>query len=112
VHILWRAIEHLDEDFQRGGYVSPKSQNHRNSGLLVPALLTITTVELVVTQQAARRTGPPGSPVRVVAAQKRQRASACAQIIWAILFNDCLYPHLFEQVAKFQTLNQTATRAA
>jgi hypothetical protein len=112
MHILWRAIEHLDEDFQRGGYVSPKSQNHRNSGLLVPALLTITAVELVVTQQAARRAGPPRSPLRIVAAQKRQRASACAQIIWTIPFNDCLYPHLFEQVAKFQALNQTATRAA
>jgi len=112
MHILWRAIEHLDEDFQRGGYVSAKSQNRRNSGLLVPALLTITTVELVVPQQAARRAGPPRSPLRIVAAQKRQRASTCAQIIWTIPFNDCLYPHLFEQVAKFQALTQRATRAA
>jgi hypothetical protein len=31
MHIFWWAIEHLDEDFQRGGYVSPKSQNRRNS---------------------------------------------------------------------------------
>jgi len=112
MHIFWWAIEHLDEDFQRGGYVSPKSQNRRNGGLLVPALLTITAVKLVVTQQAARRAGPPRSPLRIVAAQKRQRTSACAQIIWTIPFNDCLYPHLFEQVAKFQALNQTATRAA
>jgi len=112
MHIFWRAIEHLDEDFQRGGYVSPKSQNRRNSGLLVPALLTITTVELVVTQQAARCAGPPRSSLRIVSTQKRQRASACAQIIWTISFNDRFYPHLFEQVAKFQALNQTATRAA
>src|SRR6266436_4067234 len=90
MHIFWWAIEHLDEDFQRGGYVSPKSQNRRNSGLLVPALLTITAVKLVVTQQAARRAGPPRSPLRIVAAQKRQRTSACAQIIWTIPFNDCL----------------------
>jgi hypothetical protein len=56
----------------------------------------------VVTQQAARR-GPPRSPLRIVAAQKSQRASARAQIIWTIPFNDCLYPHVFEQVAKFQS---------
>src|SRR5262245_61180750 len=112
MHILWRVIEHLDEDFQRGAYVLPKSQNHRDSSLLAPALLTITTVELVVTQQAARRAGPPRLALRIVAAQKRQRASACAQVIWTIPFNDCLYPHLFEQVAKFHALNQTPTRAA
>jgi hypothetical protein len=29
MHILWRAIEHLDEDFQRGGDVSPISQNRK-----------------------------------------------------------------------------------
>jgi hypothetical protein len=112
MHILWRVIEHLNKDFQRGVYVLPKSQNRRDSSLFVPTLLTIPTVELVVTQQAARRAGPPRSPLSIVAAQKRQRASACAQVIWTIPFNDCLYPHFFEQVAKFQAFNQTATRAA
>jgi hypothetical protein len=112
MHILWGMVEHLDEDFQRGAYVPSISQNDRDSGLLVLALLTISTVELVVTQQAARRARPPRLPLRIVATQKRQRASACTQIIWTITFNDGLYPHLFEQVAKFQALNQTTTRAA